>query len=144
MKDRRCFMATSVQDIYKRFLAQIGKDVIAELEQELAEELMLIYLEGAISMFDICEKDLTIEDYSFKEDLTLNEQYILADGMILYWLKPKINTEKMIDLIITTSDYNIKSPANLLDKLNTLYNDSFYKFRNRINRYSFKGKKVNG
>nr|DAU16953.1 MAG TPA: hypothetical protein [Caudoviricetes sp.] len=137
-------MATSVQDIYKRFLAQIGKDVIAELEQELAEELMLIYLEGAISMFDICEKDLTIEDYSFKEDLTLNEQYILADGMILYWLKPKINTEKMIDLIITTSDYNIKSPANLLDKLNTLYNDSFYKFRNRINRYSFKGKKVNG
>lgn len=137
-------MATSVQDIYKRFLAQIGKDVIAELEQELAEELMLIYLEGAISMFDICEKDLTIEDYSFKEDLTLNEQYILADGMILYWLKPKINTEKMIDLIITTSDYNIKSPANLLDKLNTLYNDSFYKFRNRINRYSFKGKRVNG
>lgn len=137
-------MATSVQDIYKRFLAQIGKDVIAELEQELAEELMLIYLEGAISMFDICEKDLTIEDYSFKEDLTLNEQYILTDGMILYWLKPKINTEKMIDLIITTSDYNIKSPANLLDKLNTLYNDSFYKFRNRINRYSFKGKKVNG
>lgn len=137
-------MATSVQDIYKRFLAQIGKDVIAELEQELAEELMLIYLEGAISMFDICEKDLTIEDYSFKEDLTLNEQYILADGMILYWLKPKINTEKMIDLIITTSDYNIKSPANLLDKLNTLYNDSFYKFRNRVNRYSFKGKKVNG
>lgn len=137
-------MATSVQDIYKRFLAQIGKDVIAELEQELAEELMLIYLEGAISMFDICEKDLTIENYSFKEDLTLNEQYILADGMILYWLKPKINTEKMIDLIITTSDYNIKSPANLLDKLNTLYNDSFYKFRNRINRYSFKGKKVNG
>ena len=125
-------MATSVQDIYKRFLAQIGQDVIAELEQELAEELMLIYLEGAISMFDICEKDLT-----------LNEQYILADGMILYWLKPKINTEKMIDLIITTSDYNIKSPANLLDKLNTLYNDSFYKFRNKINRYSFKGKKVN-
>ena len=48
-------MATSVQDIYKRFLAQIGQDVIAELEQELAEELMLIYLEGAISMFDICE-----------------------------------------------------------------------------------------
>ena len=137
-------MATSVQDIYKRFLAQIGKDVIAELEQELAEELMLIYLEGAISMFDICEKDLTIENSSFKEDLTLNEQYILADGMILYFLKPKINTEKMIDLIITTSDYNIKSPANLLDKLNTLYNDSFYKFRNRINRYSFKGKKVNG
>ena len=127
-------MATSVQDIYKRFLAQIGKDVIAELEQELAEELMLIYLEGAISMFDICEKDLTIENSAFKEDLTLNEQYILADGMILYWLKPKINTEKMIDLIITTSDYNIKSPANLLDKLNTLYNDSFYKFRNRINR----------
>lgn len=137
-------MATSVQDIYKRFLAQIGKDVISEMEQYLAEELMLIYLEGAISMFDICEKDLTIEDYSFKEDLTLNEQYILADGMILYWLKPKINTEKMIDLIITTSDYNIKSPANLLDKLNTLYNDSFYKFRNRINRYSFKGKRVNG
>ena len=54
-------MATSVQDIYKRFLAQIGKDVIVELEQELAEELMQIYLEGAISMFDICEKDLTIE-----------------------------------------------------------------------------------
>ena len=137
-------MATSVQDIYKRFFFLFFKDVIAELEQELAEELMLIYLEGAISMFDICEKDLTIENSSFKEDLTLNEQYILADGMILYWLKPKINTEKMIDLIIATSDYNIKSPANLLDKLNTLYNDSFYKFRNRINRYSFKGKKVNG
>lgn len=137
-------MATSVQDIYKRFLAQIGKDVISEMEQYLAEELMLIYLEGAISMFDICEKDLTIENSSFKEDLTLNEQYILADGMILYWLRSKINTEKMVDLIITTSDYNIKSPANLLDKLNTLYTDSYNRFRNRKNRYSFKGKKVNG
>lgn len=136
-------MATSVQDIYKRFLTQIGKDVISELEQELAEELMLIYLEGAISLFDICKKDLTIKEGSFVEELNLDEQYILVDGMIIYWLRPKINTEKMIDLIITTSDYNIKSPANLLDKLNTLYKDSSYNFKCRINRYSFRGNKVN-
>lgn len=137
-------MGTPVQDIYKRFLSQIGKDIISDLEQELAEELMLMYLEGAISLFDICKKDLTIKDNIFNEELTLDEQYILVDGMIIYWLRPKINTEKMIDLIITTSDYNIKSPANLLDKLNTLYKTSLYNFRCRINRYSFKGKQVNG
>ncbi len=69
-------------------------------------------------------KDLTIvepsESNGFEgfiiSDLDLDEIFILANGMILYWLKPKILREDNLKTLLTDSDYNQKSPANMLQK----------------------------
>lgn len=136
-------MSTPVQDIYKIFLSQIGKDVITELSREVAEDLMLTYLEGATVEFSKCKKDLTIEDNNINGDLDLGEKFILADGMILYWLQPKINTQDLIKNKITPGDYVIKSPANLLDKLLKLHYQTENRLRRRMRKYSWKDVDLN-
>lgn len=136
-------MSTPVQDVYKIFLSQIGKDIIVELDQEVVEDLMLTYLLGASVEFDRCKKDLTIEGDSIKGDLDLDEKFILADGMILYWLQPKKLTQELIKNRITDGDYVIKSPANLLDKLMKLEEQTKTKLRKRLVKYSWKDKRLN-
>lgn len=134
---------TPVQDIYKIFLSQIGKDVITELSQEIAEDLMFTYLQGATVEFDKCIKDLSIIDNNIQDNLDLDEKFILADGMILYWLQPKKLTQEVIKNRITDGDYVIKSPANLLDKLMKLENQTQDRLRKRLIKYSWKNKRIN-
>ena len=134
---------TPVQDIYKIFLSQIGKDVITELSQEIAEDLMFTYLQGATVEFDKCTKDLSIIDNNIQDNLDLDEKFILADGMILYWLQPKKLTQEVIKNRITDGDYVIKSPANLLDKLMKLENQTQDRLRKRLIKYSWKNKRIN-
>ena len=79
-------MATSVQDIYKRFLAQIGKDVIAELEQELAEE----EFETICDSFGIKDGDKR-EQLQFLLKSMLTAQLNSNDDLKYMNNKPKVN-----------------------------------------------------
>lgn len=119
-------MATRITDIYSIFLNQIDDDILALLEPTVKDEMLLIYLKGAISRFPQCEKDLTISqtENEIAGDLDITEMEILADGMVLYWLQPKILREDNITAYITDSDLSQKSPANLLSKLHKLRTDS--------------------
>lgn len=154
-------MSTPVTNIYDKFLKSIGKDKLLELDEYIVEDLMLTYLEGAISEISlIMEKEFVIEGDSItcydeitKEDvlngispsysLSLDEQFILVDGMILFWLKPKINTQDLIRMRITDGDYSMKSPASLLNNLIKLKQDTERDMYRRIVRYSYKGKDIN-
>lgn len=136
-------MSTPVEDIYKIFLSQIGKDIITELSREVAEDLMFTYLQGATVKFSKCKKDLSIEENNIKDDLDLDEKFLLAKGMILYWLQPKKLTQEVIKNRITDGDYVIKSPANLLDKLMKLENQTKDEFRRDLIAYSWKNKRIN-
>lgn len=136
-------MSTPVQDVYKIFLSQIGKDIMTELNREVAEDLMMTYLQGASVEFSKCKKDLSIEENNIKGDLDLDEKFILAEGMILYWLQPKKLTQEVIKNRITDGDYVIKSPANLLDKLIKLEKQTQDKLRKRLIKYSWKNIRMN-
>lgn len=136
-------MSTPVEDIYVLFLSQIGKDTICELEQEIAEDLMSTYLQGAIVEFDICKKDLTIVENAIVDDLDNDEKFILANGMVLYWLQPKKLTQEVIKNRLTDGDYAMKSPGNLLDKLMKLETQTENKLRRRMKKYSWKNMRIN-
>ena len=95
-------MATPVSDIYDLFLSQIGKDLMLEMADDIVDELLMTYLLGATVEFSlICKKDLTIENNYIRDDLTLDEKFILSRGMILYWLQSKINNQEVIKNRIT-------------------------------------------
>ena len=114
-----------------------------EMADDIVYELFMTYLLGATFVFNlIFKKDLTIENYYIRDDLTLDEKFILSRGMILYWLQSKINNQEVIKNRITDGDYVIKSPANLLEKLLKLKTSTEKDMRRRITRYSYKDNKL--
>lgn len=140
---------TPVENIFKVFLGQIGKDIIAELPEDIAYDLMLDYLKGSTVMFNTCVKDLSI---SFDEEegthivnsnLDLDEIYILANGMIIYWLKPKIYTLEIIRMGMTDGDFSKKSTAPLLSRLMELKKMAEKDMRRQKVKYSYKDKSIN-
>lgn len=144
-------MSTPISEINDIFLKQIGKDIMLEFEDEIIEDLLLTYLEGAIVDFYECEKDLTITEQTINKekvkvissDLSMEEKFILSRGMILYWLQPKILTQDILKNRITDGDYSIKSPANLLNNLLKLKESSEADMYKRRVRYSYRGKDIN-
>lgn len=115
-------MPTTLEQVYNVFLHNIDDDVLALLSPEVVEDMLLIYLQGACTEFTTCEKDLTIDTVAkaFYIELDMDEIYILARGMIMYWLQPKILREDTLRNMITDKDYTQYSPANMLEKLTKL------------------------
>lgn len=134
---------TPVQDIYKRFLRQIGTDILSELEQEIAEEIMYGYLENALCEFDEWNEDLTIEDGYIVTDLTSSDKSLIADVMVLCWLQPKINTEEILKVAVTDGDYTKKSTASMLDKLLKLEEKMIKRVTRKKIKRSWKNKRLN-
>jgi hypothetical protein len=75
----------------------------------------------------------------FGEDLTNQEIYILAYGMLVSWFSKFIYNHQNLKNKISTKDYTIFSPANLLDKLLQVKKDAEKTLRNLVISYSFDG-----
>ena len=112
-------MATPVDKIFSRFLSQIEDESWLEIDEEILEELMYDYLAKSIVEFNVCKKDLTIdkENDEIVSNLEEDEMLILAYGMVIHYLTPKILREENLQQMVTTSDFSKLSKANMLDKL---------------------------
>ena len=112
-------MATPVGKIFSRFLNQIEDETWLEIDEEIIIELMYDYLNTSIVEFNVCRKDLTLnlETNEIVSDLDENEMLILAFGMVIHYLTPKILREENLQQMVTSSDFSKLSNANMLDKL---------------------------
>ena len=101
---------------------------------------MLNYLENATVEFHQCKKDLTIdyETMCFVEELGLNEILILAWGMMIHYLQPKIKREENLRQFVSDKDFNKLSNANMLNRLMTLEKDTRKQLEIYQNKYKFK------
>lgn len=75
----------------------------------------------------------------FEADLTNEEIFILAEGMIFYWLHPKLNREDNLRQMVTDSDFKKLSGANMLDKVIKLYEKNKRSFELDVIDYSYNG-----
>lgn len=121
-------MSTPFSDIYDLCMTSIRDYKINELfsQTDLTnfENLMLSYLKKAIPKFIHCKKDLeNIMDMTlnqFTDTLTLTEQTILSDLMVIEWLNSKILNVTQMDLHLNDTDFKHYSEAqNLTAKMNT-------------------------
>ena len=112
-------MATPVEKIFSRFLSQIEDESWLEIDEDVLEELMYDYLYRSIVEFNVCKKDLTIDPIAneIASDLDEDEVLILAFGMLIHYLTPKILREENLQQMVTSSDFSKLSNANMLDKL---------------------------
>ena len=112
-------MATHVDEIFSRFLGQIEDENLLEIDEETLEEIMYDYLCKSIVDFNVCTKDLSInpDTDEIVSDLEEDEAQILAFGMVMHYLTPKILREENLQQMVTSSDFSKLSNANMLDKL---------------------------
>jgi len=73
----------------------------------------------------------------FEEDLSYEEQFILAYGMIISWVSFNLYvTDKMRDTILSKDFSQPHSPANLIKELRLLKTDAIVDLRNAVVDYT--------
>lgn len=112
------FIECDIQnDIYSTRLLR-NEEVVDECFYNLSKDLILT-LQFPIGIEDFIE--IKIKEIGFFiEDLTQEEISILAEIMVLHWLRKQINREENLQASISTGDFKKTSNANLLDKLMNL------------------------
>lgn len=133
-------MGTPIQAVYRKFLGMIEDEEWLLVDEDVIEELMLNYLENATVEFTQCKKDLSIDYDSlcFYEELSLNEILILAWGMVIHYLQPKIKREENLRQFVSDKDFSKLSNANMLAKLIVLEKDARKQLETYQNKYKFK------
>ena len=131
-------MGTYFEDIFAVFLSKITtlSEYTNLTEEELNIELKML-LKTSISKF-ISRNDL-VADYDmgcFNRELEDLEVEILAYGMVVSWLTPKINNIELLKQSLSSKDFNFYSQANHLRELRELKSDAEKEFQYWIGRYN--------
>ena len=133
---------TPLDEIFDRFYSLIKDTDLAKLDDEDLYKLTKVYYEMAATRFKECKNNLELVqdeegNYYTTDKLTVEEQNIIAQGMILYWIESKANYNKLMKNQINTKDYNQLSNANVLLRLNELldyYRKNFLRQRKAYSR----------
>ncbi len=132
---------TRVEDILNLAFALITDTDLAKLSDEDLADLSTSFLTFAIKDFKECKKDMTITENEegervLTDELTSEEQAILAYGWLYYWLHHKVMYNKMLRNVINTKDFNQLSPANILLRMTELMEDARKNFLRARKRYT--------
>ena len=135
-------MGTPLDEIFDRFYSLIKDTDLAKLDDEDLYKLTKVYYEMASTRFKECKNNTELVqdeegNYYTVDKLTIEEQNIIAQGMILYWVESKANYNKLMKNQINTKDYNQLSNANVLLRLNELldyYRKNFLRQRKAYSR----------
>ncbi|QRV11474.1 hypothetical protein JR311_19925 (plasmid) [Bacillus velezensis] len=137
-------MATSFQNIYEKFLGLIDDYELGLITQEERNEVLFGYLNEARSLhFPQCEKDLnkiTVKKGvgEFHEDLTPQEEYILAHGMKMAWISTKLNNADNMSKEIGDRDYKAIQGTSYIKELSKLLKDTKDEIRELAVDYTYK------
>lgn len=131
-------MGTYFEDVFDSFLSKITTydEYLSLTEDELDTELKML-LKSALARF-VNKKNL-IADYDmdcFNRTLDELEIEILAYGMVVSWLTPKINNIELLKQSLSSKDFNFYSQANHLKELRDLKVDAEKDFQYWIGRYT--------
>lgn len=133
---------TSFESIYARCRTRIRDYDKEGYTDELFQQMERDLLDAAIDDFaDICVQDLTNLDdelEQFNIELSRKEQSILALSMIVHWLEPYVYNSDALKNVMSTKDFSLFSPANLLEKMTDLLQRSNRRLSAEMNLYSFK------
>lgn len=119
-------MATPFASIYKKFLSLVDDYELGIPTQDELNEILFEYLDQARSLdFPQCKKDLenlteNLGVGEFADDLSSQEQYILALGMKKAWLSPKLNFADNMSKEVGDRDYKAVQGTNYIKELSKL------------------------
>ena len=134
-------------DIFEgAFLSKISEFEFLSLPEDTATELIDGYLQRAVSAFKKnCLYDLTAgkddETRVFNVDIAdedLDEIVdIVSEGMLVQWLKPYVYKQENLENALSTRDYSVYSPAELLMRVGNAYAKAQKDYTQMIREYSY-------
>ena len=135
-------MGTPLDEIFDRFYSLIKDTDLAKLDDEDLYKLTKVYYEMASTRFKECKNNTELVqdeegNYYTTDKLKVEEQNIIAHGMVYYWIESKANYNKLMKNQINTKDFNQLSNANVLLRLNELldfYRREFNRLRKAYTR----------
>lgn len=144
-------MGTPFEKVFKIFLGQIDDYELAIPEEEELNEILCGYLDTARSLhFKQCRKDLenviVNPDFTgyFVEELSQEEQQILAMGMKKAWISTKLHSADLMSRAIGDRDFKAVQGTNYIKELSKLENDIEQKIRNYGIDYTYNNFSLDG
>lgn len=134
-------MGTPIDNVMDLAFSLIHDIDLAKMAEDDFRHLGYNWLNFAIARFKECKANLTINENEFYEkyfedELTIEEQTILAYGVVYYWLHHKAMYSKLLKNAINTKDFQQLSNANLLLRLNEMKEDTRKEFLRLRKAYS--------
>lgn len=129
------------------FLSKITEFDLLNVGDQNQRTIVDGYMKRAISSFQhICKCDFitTADDDKREFDVTLDEGDelteivdIISEGMVVNWLKPYLNRQENLELVMNTRDYTTYSSAELLYRVGEAYKRANADFTNMMREYSY-------
>lgn len=116
-------MGTTYQEIIDNFIKMVKEYKFLKLEETDRDQWVIDLLNSACSKFyKKCASDLTTRtETGFEATLTSDEIDILCNLMIVEWLKPYLFSVENFENVMSTKDYSMYSPANILKEIKNTY-----------------------
>lgn len=135
-------MATQYEYIFDEFKDKITDPDLLLLSQTLQDDILLVLMSKAITKCKrICkESGLDTRDdeiFEFSADLPDEVVDIVTEWMTVFWLEPYLNNIENLRNALSTKDFSIFSPANLLEKITDRYELARKYARRVMNEYSY-------
>ena len=139
-------MGTRYEEVYERYRGQVRNYEFLDYDAVTREAMQLDLLKMAISDFeDVCKQDLNDREddlLEFNITLTNREKDILALGMIVHFVRQYVYNTDALQNGLSTKDFTLISPANLLEKMTTLLTTTERQQMKEINLYSFRNGEI--
>lgn len=134
---------TSYETVFAEFKDKITDPDLLLFAEELQLEMLIAYMNKAISKCNRVVKkvvDLSLRDdelLSFYVKIPDEVIDIITEWMTVFWLQPYVNNLENLRNNLSTKDFSVFSPANLLEKIGARYDTARRYARSLTNEYSF-------
>lgn len=131
-------MATPYITVNTSFLDKVSDAYLITMTDEELGTQLLKFLNSAVPKFKKCKKDLSLRDASgFSKDLTDEEVEMLANLMVVEWLRPQVNHLELLKQALNSRDFQMNSQANHLKELQALRKDTQQEISRLLVDYSY-------
>jgi len=134
-------VSTSYDLIFQKFMHEIDDFDLTSLDEEDMLIENKLTLSKAITLFKKCKQSLIRDDTSelFTNNLTEEEQWILADYMRKVWFDEIINNGNLLKLNLSDKDFKLFSPSDKLQVLSKLKTQYDRELKLKVNDYLYDG-----
>ena len=133
---------TNYEEVFAEFKDKITDPDLITFAEGLQTEMLVAYMKKAISK---CKRVVKTVDLSNRDDelmvfgVELPDEVmdIITEWMTVFWLQPFVNNIENLRNNLSTKDFSVFSPANLLEKIGDMYDIARKHARSLTNEYSY-------
>jgi hypothetical protein len=133
---------TNYEEVFAEFKDKITDPDLITFAEDLQTEMLVAYMKKAISKckrviktVDLSNRDDELMEFSF--ELPDEVMDIITEWMTVFWLQPFVNNIENLRNNLSTKDFSVFSPANLLEKIGDRYDIARKHARSLTNEYSY-------